>query len=170
MMRSKERMRKLVYVGVLSSLAIVMGYLEQMIPLPVSFPGVKIGLSNICVILALYRLGYKSALGVSIIKSIVCGILFWGVGGTLYGVAGAVLSFIIMALLEKKGFFGTVGISIAGALFHNIGQLIALFILSGSFSFVYYLSVLGISSVITGTITGVISGIIIERTRHIGRS
>lgn len=166
-MQNNDAVKKLVSVGVISSLAIVMGYLEQMIPLPVSFPGVKLGLSNICVILALYRLGYKSAFSVSLIKSLVCGILFWGVGGMVYGVAGAVLSFIIMALIYKTKLLGTVGISIAGALFHNIGQLIALFLMSGSFSFVYYLSVLGISSVITGTITGGISVIIIERIGHI---
>ncbi|MBQ2942261.1 MAG: Gx transporter family protein [Clostridia bacterium] len=159
--------KKLVSVGVLSSLAIVMGYLEQMIPLPVTFPGVKLGLSNICVILALYRLGYKEAFSVSLIKSLICGILFWGVGGMLYGVAGALLSFMVMALVYKTRLLGTVGISIAGALFHNIGQLIALFLLSGSFSFIYYLSVLGIAAVITGTITGIISIIIIERIGHI---
>lgn len=159
--------KKLVSVGVLSSLAIVMGYLEQMIPLPVSFPGVKLGLSNICVILALYRLGYREAFSVSLIKSLICGILFWGVGGMLYGVAGALLSFMVMALVYKTRLLGTVGISIAGALFHNIGQLIALFLLSGSFSFIYYLSVLGIAAVITGTITGIISIIIIERIGHI---
>jgi len=159
--------KKLVSVGVLSSLAIVMGYLEQMIPLPVAFPGVKLGLSNICVILALYRLGYKEAFSVSLIKSLICGILFWGVGGMLYGVAGALLSFMVMAFVYKTGLLGTVGISIAGALFHNIGQLIALFLLSGSFSFIYYLSVLGIAAVITGTITGIISIIIIERIGHI---
>ena len=67
----------------------------------------------------------------------------------------------------KTRLLGTVGISIAGALFHNIGQLIALFLLSGSFSFIYYLSVLGIAAVITGTITGIISIIIIERIGHI---
>lgn len=159
--------KKLVSVGVLSSLAIVMGYLEQMIPLPVSFPGVKLGLSNICVILALYRLGYREAFSVSLTKSLICGILFWGVGGMLYGVAGALLSFMVMALVYKTRLLGTVGISIAGALFHNIGQLIALFLLSGSFSFIYYLSVLGITAVITGTITGIISIIIIERIGHI---
>ena len=166
-MQSKTAVRKMAYVGVISSLAIVMGCLEQMIPLPVAFPGVKLGLSNICVILALYHLGYKSAFSVSLIKSLVCGILFWGIGGMVYGVTGALLSFIIMAILYKTEFLGTVGISIAGALFHNIGQLVALFLMSGSFSFVYYLSVLGIAAVITGTITGIISVIIIERIGHI---
>ncbi|MDO5478463.1 MAG: Gx transporter family protein, partial [Clostridia bacterium] len=110
-MQSDKAIRKLAYVGVLSSLAIVMGYLEQMIPLPVSFPGVKLGLSNICVILALYRLGYREAFSVSLIKSLICGILFWGVGGMLYGVAGALLSFMVMAFVYKTRLLGTVGIS-----------------------------------------------------------
>ncbi len=165
-MKNDKAIEKIVLIGVLSSLAIVLGYLEQMIPLPVSFPGVKLGLSNICVILALYIAGGKSAFMISLIKSFVCGILFWGIGGTVYGVAGAVLSFIIMALIKKTGLLGVVGVSIAGAVFHNLGQLMALFFMSGSFSFIYYLSVLGIAAVITGTITGIISTVIMDRIGH----
>ena len=162
-MNKDKTVKRIVLIGVLSSLAIVLGYLEQMIPLPVSFPGVKLGLSNICVILAMYVADYKCAFMISLIKSFVCGILFWGVGGTIYGVSGAVLSFIIMALVKKYDFLGVVGVSVAGAVFHNIGQLVALFVMSGSFSFIYYLSVLGIAAVITGAVTGVISTIIMDR-------
>lgn len=162
-MNRDKTVKKIVLIGILSSLAIVLGYLEQMIPLPVSFPGVKLGLSNICVILALYVSGSKSAFMVSLIKSFVCGILFWGAGGMFYGVSGAILSFIIMSVIKKYELLGVVGVSVAGAVFHNIGQLIALFIMSGSFSFIYYLSVLGIAAVITGTVTGIISTVILGR-------
>jgi heptaprenyl diphosphate synthase len=162
-----KSVKRLVLIGVVSALAIVLGYLEQMIPLPVNIPGVKLGLSNICVIVALYIIDWKSAFMIALVKSFVCGILFWGIGGTVYGVAGAILSFAVMALIKKSKLLGVVGVSVAGAVFHNIGQLIALFIMSGSFSFVYYLSVLGIAAVITGAITGTISTVIIGRIAHL---
>ena len=138
-----------------------------MIPLPINVPGVKLGLSNICVIVALYITDWKSTFAISLIKSFVCGILFWGIGGTVYGVAGAVLSFIAMALIKKSKMLGVIGVSVVGAVFHNLGQLIALFIMSGSFSFIYYLSVLGIAAVITGAVTGTISAVIIGRIGHL---
>ena len=81
----------------------------------------------------------------------------------IYGVTGAILSFVIMSTIKKYELLGVVGVSVAGAVFHNLGQLIALFIMSGSFSFVYYLSVLGIAAVITGTVTGIISVVILDR-------
>lgn len=166
-MNKDKSVKRLVLIGVVSALAIVLGYLEQMIPLPVNIPGVKLGLSNICVIVALYIIDWKSAFMIALVKSFVCGILFWGIGGTVYGVAGAILSFAVMALIKKSKLLGVVGVSVAGAVFHNIGQLIALFIMSGSFSFVYYLSVLGIAAVITGAITGTISTVIIGRIAHL---
>ena len=166
-MNKDKSVKRLVLIGVVSALAIVLGYLEQMIPLPVNIPGVKLGLSNICVIVALYIIDWKSAFMIALVKSFVCGILFWGIGGTVYGVAGAILSFAVMALIKKSKLLGVIGVSIAGAVFHNIGQLIALFIMSGSFSFVYYLSVLGIAAVITGAITGTISTVIIGRIAHL---
>lgn len=155
--------KSIVRIGVFSALSIVLGYLEQMIPLPVAFPGVKIGLSNICVLVALYKWGWKSSLLISLVKSLVCGILFWGVGGALYGVAGAMLSFLVMELLVKWNLLGLVGVSIAGAISHNVGQLLALYIMSGSFSFIYYMAVLGISGVIMGTITGLVCYVVLER-------
>ena len=169
MLKNDKMIRKMVLVGVLSALAIVLGYLEQMIPLPVSFPGVKLGLSNICVIVALYIMEWKRAFMISVIKSFVCGILFWGIGGAVYGVTGAVLSFVVMAVMKKYNLLGIPGVSIAGAVFHNLGQLIALFVMSGSFSFVYYMCVLGIAAVITGAVTGMISVVIIDRIGHLHR-
>ena len=165
-MLSKE-IRALVRIGVFSALSIVMGYLEQMIPLPIAFPGVKIGLSNICVLVTLYMWGWKSSLAISVIKSLVCGILFWGVSGAMYGIAGAMLSFLVMALLVKYDLLGLIGVSIAGAVFHNLGQLIMLYVMSGSFSFIYYMAVLGISGVIMGTITGVLCSVVLKRIRKL---
>lgn len=157
--------KKTAYIGVLSAVAILLGYLEGMIPLPVSVPGVKIGLSNICVMTALYTLGGLYALKVSLIKALVCGMLFWGAQGALFAVFGSIFSLGAMTLLKKYSSFSVVGVSAIGAVFHNLGQLLALFIFSGSFSFFYYISFLGLSALIMGTLTGIISKEVIKRLK-----
>lgn len=157
--------KKTAYIGVLSAVAILLGYLEGMIPLPVSVPGVKIGLSNICVMTALYTLGGLYALTVSLIKALVCGMLFWGAQGALFAVFGSIFSLGAMTLLKKYSSFSVVGVSAIGAVFHNLGQLLALFIFSGSFSFFYYISFLGLSALIMGTLTGIISKEVIKRLK-----
>lgn len=155
------------YTGVLSALAIVFGYLEQMIPMPVAVPGIKLGLSNICVLIALYALNKKCAFGTAVIKALVCGILFWGVSGMLYALAGSLLAFCAMALGKGSGRFGVVGVSVLGAVFHNVGQLIVLRLLSGSFSVVYYVSVLGVAACVTGTLTGIVAALILRRIKNL---
>ena len=160
-------MRKFTYITVIASLSIVLGYIEQLIPLPLAIPGVKIGLSNIGVLVALYLIGNKSAFFVSLIKSLVCGILFWGIGGAIYGIVGALLSFVAMALSKKVNIFGIVGVSVIGALFHNIGQLLVITILSKEIKVLYYLVVLGVSAVVFGAITGAVSTVVINRLKKL---
>ena len=156
-------MKKTAYIGVFGALSVVLGYLENMIPLPVNVPGVRIGLSNICIITALYMLGAPQAFLVALIKALVCGILFWGMQGAVYAVFGTVFSFIVMLLLKRTGAFSPVGVSAVGAVFHNFGQLTALYIFTGSFSVVYYMSVLGLSGVFMGALTGAVSLTLIKR-------
>lgn len=156
-------MKKTAYIGVFGALSVVFGYLENMIPLPVTVPGVRIGLSNICIITALYMLGAPQAFLVALIKALVCGILFWGMQGAVYAVFGTVFSFAVMLILKRTGVFSPIGVSAAGAVFHNFGQLTALYIFAGSFSVIYYMSVLGISGVLMGTLTGAISLTVIKR-------
>lgn len=156
-------MRKTAYIGVFSALAVVLGYLENMIPLPVNIPGVRIGLSNICIITALFMLGAPSAFFVALIKALVCGTLFWGMQGAVYALFGTMLSFAVMIALRKPGVFSPVGVSALGAVFHNFGQLAALYLFTGSFSVIYYMSVLGLSGVLMGALTGAISLTVIKR-------
>lgn len=157
--------KRTAYIGVLSAVAIVLGYLEGMIPLPVSVPGVKIGLSNVCVMTALYTLGAPAALAVCLIKSLVCGMLFWGAEGVIFALFGSIFSLLAMTILKKYSGFSMVGISAVGAVCHNLGQLLAFYIFSGSFSFFYYISFLGLSAIIMGTLTGFISKEVIGRLR-----
>lgn len=161
-----NRVKKTAYVGILSALAVTLGYLETMLPMPVNIPGVKVGLSNIAVITALYVLGGGFALLVGVVKAVVCGTLFWGFQGAVYALFGIVFSVGAM-LLMKKMEFSVVSVSSAGALSHNGGQLIAFYIFSGSFSYVYYISVLGLSALFMGTVTGILSDVVIKKIKNL---
>ncbi len=154
---------KIAYIGILSAIAIILGYLEQMIPMPIAFPGVKLGISNICVLLSLYLFTPTYAFFIMIIKSIVCTLLFYGPEGLIFSLSGALLSFTAMTLIKKIKCFSEVGVSVAGAIFHNLGQMLAFYFVLGSFSVFYYMGILGVFGVITGIITGIISKIVINR-------
>lgn len=92
--------------------------------MPVPIPGVKLGLANVIVIIMLYFMDAKSAFFVSLIRVLLSGLLFAGFAGMLYSMAGALCSFAVMVLLQKTGKFSMIGVSVAGGIFHNIGQIV----------------------------------------------
>lgn len=155
--------RKVVHMGMLIALAMVLSFIESQIPAFVAVPGMKLGLANIAIVFALYSLGFREALGVSLIRVALSAILFGSVVSGLYSAAGAILSLLGMALLRKSGFFGTVGVSVSGAVLHNLGQIgIACFILRTQ-ALVYYLPFLILSAVLSGVVIGIISAVLVER-------
>lgn len=155
--------REVVHMGMLIALAMVLSFIESQIPAFVAVPGMKLGLANIAIVFALYSLGFREALGVSLIRVVLSAILFGSVVSGLYSAAGAILSLLGMALLKKSGFFGTVGVSVSGAVLHNLGQIgIACFILKTQ-ALVYYLPFLILSAVLSGVVIGIISAVLVER-------
>ena len=155
--------RKVVHMGMLIALAMVLSFIESQIPAFVAVPGMKLGLANIAIVFALYSLGFREALGVSLIRVVLSAILFGSVVSGLYSAAGAILSLLGMALLKKSGFFGTVGVSVSGAVLHNLGQIgIACFILRTQ-ALVYYLPFLILSAVVSGVVIGIVSAVLVER-------
>lgn len=155
--------RKVVHMGMLIALAMVLSFIESQIPAFVAVPGMKLGLANIAIVFALYSLGFREALGVSLIRVVLSAILFGSVVSGLYSAAGAILSLLGMALLKKSGFFGTVGVSVSGAVLHNLGQIgIACFILRTQ-ALVYYLPFLILSAVVSGVVIGIIAAVLVER-------
>lgn len=155
--------RKIVHMGMLIALAMVLSFIESQIPAFIAVPGMKLGLANIAIVFALYSLGFKEALGVSLIRVVLSAILFGSVVSGLYSAAGAILSLLGMALLKKSGFFGTVGVSVSGAVLHNLGQIgIACFILRTQ-ALVYYLPFLILSAVVAGVVIGIIAAVLVER-------
>lgn len=149
--------KKIPYYGLFAALAILMGYVEMLIPIPVPIPGVKLGLANVIIIIMMYFMDTKSAFFVSLIRVILSGLLFAGFAGLLYSLAGALLSFAVMALLKKTGKFSIVGVSIAGGIFHNVGQIIVAALAVENVKMAYYLPFLLVSGVVTGIFIGIVA-------------
>ncbi len=149
--------KKIPYYGLFAALAILMGYVEMLIPIPVPIPGVKLGLANVIIIIMMYFMDTKSAFFVSLIRVVLSGLLFAGFAGLLYSLSGAMLSFAVMALLKKTDKFSIVGVSIAGGVFHNVGQIIVAALAVENVKMAYYLPFLLVSGVVTGMLIGIVA-------------
>lgn len=149
--------KKIPYYGLFAALAILMGYVEMLIPVPVPIPGVKLGLANVIIIIMMYFMDTKSAFFVSLIRVVLSGLLFAGFAGLLYSLAGAMLSFAVMALLKKTDKLSIVGVSIAGGVFHNVGQIIVAALAVENVKMAYYLPFLLVSGVVTGMLIGIVA-------------
>lgn len=157
--------KHMVTLAVCAAVAMVLSYLESLFPLHFAVPGIKIGLANIAVIFVLYRFGAGEAIVVSLLRIFWLAILFGNVMTLIYSVCGALLSLIGMVLLKKTRRFSEVGISIAGGVLHNAGQIMAAAVLMDTAQIVYYLPVLIISGTVASVAVGIISAVLIKRVR-----
>ena len=158
--------KKLTALALLTTTAMILSYVESLLP-SVGVPGVKLGLANIAVIFALFRLGGKSALAVSLVRVFMVTILFGSMSALLYSLAGAALSLGVMALLHRTDRFSTVGVSVAGGVAHNAGQILMAMLLLGTAWLAYYYPVLVISGVAGGIFTGLAAALLIRRVPDI---
>ena len=149
------RSQKVAFLGIFTALAMILSYIETLIPSFVAIPGIKLGLANIAVIVILYKIGWKEAFAVSIIRVILSSLLFTTVLSMLYSLAGASLSLFAMILLKKIK-LSTITISVIGGVCHNIGQIAVAIFMTETAELVYYLPVL----LITGTISGILIGLV----------
>ncbi len=152
--------QKLTVMALTTAIALVLSFVESQIPAFVAVPGVKMGLANIAIVYALYRLGWKEAAIISLIRVVLVSLLF---GSALYSLAGAVLSLLGMALLKKTGKFTEIVVSVAGGVLHNIGQIAMASIILETDALRYYLPFLLVSGILAGVVIGLISGILIRR-------
>lgn len=149
--------------GLLTALAMILSYVEAMLPLSFTVPGVKMGLPNIAILFVLYKLGFRSACTVSLIRVALTSILFGNAFSLLYSLAGAALSLAVMYLLRKSGKFGVTAVSVAGGVAHNVGQIIVAIFALETGSLVYYLPALCVSGVGAGLLIGLASALLIRR-------
>lgn len=160
-----RKSKKIATAALLSALALIFGYIEFLIPISIAVPGVKLGIANIVVIIALYKLGWQWTLPVNIVRVLLSALLFGSVFSALYSLGGAVLSFVIMALLQKSDKFSIAGVSMAGGVAHNIGQLIVACFAMQTGNVLYYYPVLLISGLATGIIIGIIASMVLPKLK-----
>ena len=157
--------KKLVTLAVTISVAMILSFVESRIPAFVAIPGVKVGLANIAVIFALYKMGWREAISVSVIRVLLVALLFGSVVSLAYSIAGALISLSLMILLCKIGIFTEIAVSVVGGITHNIGQILIAFLLLETKVVFYYLPFLLVSGVIAGIAVGVASALLIKRIK-----
>lgn len=204
-------------LGLLTALTLILGYIESRIPVLVSVPGIKLGLSNSVILYAVFLLGWKDAALVMLTKVALSAALFGNPSVFLYSLAGGALSLAAMALCQKCGGqegtsslqglgqrpksqrrsakseqasgqeppceaagtdnatskppespkLGVVGVSVIGAVCHNLGQLLVAWAVGVApvKVLVYYLAVLSLIAIATGALTGIIAGLVMKRVK-----
>ena len=161
-MRSTSR--KLAYLGLCTAVALILAYVEVLLPpLFTAVPGIKLGLPNIAIIFVLYRYGVRYAAAVSFVRIAVVALLFGNPMTFVYSLAGAFLSLLVMALLRRMDFLSMIGVSVAGGVFHNVGQILMAMLLLGTAELGYYLIVLAITGTVSGIFVGLCGALAVRR-------
>lgn len=158
---------KVAYGGVLTALALIFSYVESLIPITVGIPGIKLGLANLLTVFALYKLNKRMALTISVLRIMLSGFLFGNMFSIIYSLAGGILSFCAMIAFKKTNAFTAAGVSIAGGVFHNIGQMIVAILVVESYYVAYYMPVLIIAGAITGLLIGIVTDAVLLRIKGI---
>ena len=161
-MKRKTNTKRLVLLALTASVAMVLSAIEMQIPAFTTIPGVKVGFANIAVIFALYRFGAKEAITISLVRIFTISILFGNASTLIYSLAGAALSFTAMILLKRFTSLSTVSVSVAGGLFHNIGQIITACLIMETAAIAFELPWLILSGTIAGIAVGVAASTLIR--------
>lgn len=165
MYREKKAINIALY-GLLIALAMVLSFVETLIPIPIPVPGVKLGLANLVTVVGLYLIGIPGTIAVTLIRIVLVGLSFGNPYSMIYGLSGSFLSLFVMAILKKTGKLSQIGISVLGGIAHNIGQITFAAVIVQTAGVFYYLPFLLAAGCIAGTLIGVVGGIITERLMH----
>ncbi len=147
--------------GLLIALAMVFSWIEMQIPYPI--PGAKLGLTNVVVLVALYRFGIKDAIAVNLIRIVLVGLTFGSMFSMLYSLAGGILSGGVMILMKELKVFRVVTVSLVGGILHNIGQILVAMAALETSAIASYLPVLWVSGMISGIVVGILGAVLIRR-------
>lgn len=155
--------KRIVQIGMLVAAAFVLSYVEFLIPISLGIPGVKLGLPNIVIVLCLYECSLSQTVGVSLVRILLTGLTFGNLSMMIYSLAGGILSLGVMILLKKTGKFSVYGVSLAGGIFHNLGQIaVAMFVLQTGL-LIYYLPFLLVAGLVAGGVVGSLGGMLAKR-------
>lgn len=160
----KNLTKKVAVFGVLIALAFILSYVESIISFHFIVPGIKLGLANLVVLLALYLLDAKSAFVLSILRVLLVSFTFGNLYNLWYSLAGALLSYIVMVILKKSKAFSIIGVSVSGGVAHNLGQVtVAMFVLGSGM--IYYFPFLMVGGIITGILIGILGGLVFKQIK-----
>ncbi len=157
--------KEIALTGVFIALSMILSYLESLVPVSFAVPGIKLGLANLVTIVALYKLGLRDTIIISLGRILLSGVLFGNMMIIIYSLAGACLSILVMVLVKKLKMFSATGVSICGAIAHNFGQILVAVITLENMNIMYYMIILAIAGAVAGAVIGVLSGMIIRNIR-----
>ncbi|WP_394273226.1 Gx transporter family protein [Butyricicoccus sp.] len=155
--------KRLAEYAMLAALAMVLSYLETLIPAFFAVPGMKLGLTNLVVLAALYRIGARPAITINFVRILLTSMLFGTAVSLWYSLAGGLLSGAVMIALKQTGKFQPLTVSIAGGVAHNVGQIVVAMLLMQTTAVAWYLLALWVSGIAAGAVIGLLGSWLIER-------
>ena len=160
--------KKMTFLALFTALAMVLSFVETFFtPMIQGIPGIKMGLPNIAIMFILYRVGWKEASIVSIVRVVLVSMIFGNVETMLYSLAGAILSLVVMILMKTFTKFSHPSISVVGGIFHNLGQILMACLITKTPQIFTYLPVLIISGTAAGVLVGLVAGMLEQRVPKI---
>ena len=162
-----KKARRLAFCAVFTALSMILSYVDSLIPLVPQIPGIKLGLANLVIVFALFTFGIPEAVVINLARVLLTGFTFTGMTGLLYSLSGAFLSLALMCILKKTGRFSVIGISMAGGVFHNLGQLLCACLMVSDMRLLAYYPVLALSGTITGILMGALAYRVIGRMKDL---
>ena len=152
------------FFGLCCALALVLAYVEVLMqPLFPALPGIKMGLPNVIIIFLLYRRGAVPAARVSLLRILLAGLLFGNAMSLAYSLAGGILSLAVMILLKRSGFMSEIGVSVAGGVTHNAGQILMAMLLLETAELGYYMAVLTFTGTVAGILVGICGSVLVRK-------
>ena len=155
--------------GMCIALAFILSYVESLFPIQGAMPGMKLGLTNLVVLFALYFMNGRAAFVINIVRILLVAVTFGNFISLFYSLAGGMLSFLVMFILKKTGSFRIVTVSVAGSVSHNAGQILVAMVLLGTRQVTWYFGVLCISGVVAGVVIGILTGLVLSKLNHLLR-
>ena len=160
----KNRSKTVAFLGVCTALALILAYVEILLqPLIPTLPGMKMGLPNVVIVFLLYRRGVPAAVGVAFLRILLTSMLFGNAMALFYSLAGGFLSLLAMSLLKSTKILSTLGVSVAGGVLHNVGQILVAMLVLETVELGYYLLVLTVSGTVAGIAIGLCGSLLIKK-------
>ncbi len=154
--------QKAVRLALIISFALILSYVESLIPLNIGIPGAKIGLANAATVFVLWLWGIKEAFAISAVRILLSAALFGNPVSLIYAASGGIISFVVMVLLKKLK-FGITSVSAVGGVMHNIAQLTVALVVLQTPKLIYYAPMLVAAGLAAGIFIGMISGLLLKK-------